>query len=212
MSDVIAGRKSPEMLDYLLRRRSVPIKDLAEPGPSPEQVRTLLTAAARIPDHGRRFPWHFIVFAGPARAQAGEILRRAFLAREPQAAPAKAALEAERLLRAPVVIAVVSRPRPGKQPEWEQTLSAGAACYNLCLAANAMGFGANWVTEWYAYDPAVCAALGLDSRDRIAGYVYIGTPALPPEERPRPDLARLTTFWTPGATLAKGDGYDQPAA
>lgn len=209
MSDVIAAKASPGTLDYLLRRRSVPVKDLGAPGPSREQIRTILTAAARVPDHGRLFPWRFLVFEGQARAQAGEILRRAFAAREPEAVKAKLDLEAERFLRAPLVIGVVSRPRPAKHPEWEQVLSVGAACQNLCLAANVLGFGTIWLTEWYAYDENVRAGFGLDSRDRIAGFIYVGTPHTLPEERERPDIDRLTTFWTPDAISARGDEYDK---
>lgn len=212
MSEVIAARKSPEMLAYLLRRRSVPVRDLGDPGPSEDQIRTLLTAAARVPDHGRMFPWHFMVFSGAARAQVGEILRRAWAAREPEAATAKLDLEAGQFLRAPLIIGVISRPRPGKHPEWEQILSAGAACQNLCLAANALGFGANWLSEWYAYDDAVHEGLGLDARDRVAGFVYIGTPKVPPEERPRPDLDKIVTLWAPGAPLNRGDGEVKPDA
>lgn len=208
MSGVVAAKKSPEMLDYLLRRRSVPVRDIGEPGPSEDQIRTLLTVAARVPDHGRLFPWHFMVFTGAARTQAGEILRRAWAAREPDAAPAKLDLEAEQFLRAPLIIGVISRPRPGNPPEWEQILSAGAACHNLCLAANTLGFGAIWLSEWYAYDDTVRAEFGLDARDRVAGFVYIGTPKIPPEERPRPDLDKIVTYWTPATPLNRGDGYD----
>lgn len=198
---------SPDMLDCLLRRRSVPLKDLTGPGPDAAQIETILRAAMRVPDHGRLFPWHFVVFTGDARMQAGDLLRQAWLAQEPDASPDKLDLEAARLMRAPTVIAVVSRIREGKPPMWEQILSAGAACHSLCLAANALGFGTNWLTEWFSYSPAFKAALGLDGRDNIAGFVYIGTPATPPEERERPDPAQITTFWSPDAMLNKGKAY-----
>jgi nitroreductase len=204
---VIAARKSPEMLDYLLRRRSVSVKLLGGPGPSAEQVKTMLGAAMRVPDHGKMFPWYFVVFTGAARAQAGELLKKAWLAEEPQAAPAKLELEAERFTRAPLVIAVISRVREGKHPQWEQILSAGAACHNLCLAANALGFGANWLTEWYAYSETFRRDLGLDGRDHIAGFIYIGTPKETPEERARPEAEKIVTYWEPGAALNKGEGY-----
>jgi nitroreductase len=207
---IIAAKPQAEVLDYLLHRRSVSVKHLGAPGPDPEQVNIILKAAARVPDHGRMNPWYFVVFSGEARIQAGEILKKAWLAEEMDAAPAKLELEAERFLRAPVVVAVISRVREGKHPLWEQVLSAGAACQNLCLAANAMGFGTNWVTEWYAYSNIFRNELRLDERDHIAGFIYIGTPAEQPEERERPEMAQITTIWTPGVALNKGDGYGHP--
>lgn len=209
MPDIIAASSSPEVLDYLLRRRSVPVKMLRGPGPDEEQIQTILRAASRVPDHGKLHPWHFIVFSGSAREQAGKILRRIWRDQEPEADPAKLELEEGRFMRAPVVIAVVCRLRPGKAPAWEQTLSAGAACQTLCLAANALGFGTNWLTEWYAYSRAFYREISLDERDRIAGFMYIGMPAQQPSERERPDTGALTTFWKPGAALKRGDSYDR---
>lgn len=209
MTDLIAGKKSAELIDYLTHRRSVPAKDLAGPGPDDAQIETILSAATRVSDHGKMFPWHFIVFRGDARAKMGALLKDALLKKEPDAPPEKMAQEESRFLRAPVVIAVISRIRPGKNPRWEQILSAGAACQNLCLAANALGFGSNWLTEWYAYDENVHQALGLDDRDRIAGFIYIGSVAKMPEERPRPDNALLTTWWDGQKKPVRGDEYDK---
>jgi len=209
MTDLIAGKKSPELLDYLNRRRSVSAKDMAEPGPTDEQINAILAAASRVPDHGKMFPWHFIIFRGDARNKMCLVLKQALAKKEPEAPPEKLAQEESRFLRAPVVIAAVSRIRPGKHPRWEQTLSAGAACQNLCLAANALGFASNWLTEWYAYDDNVRQALSLDERDKIAGFVYIGTPGKQPEERPRPDPALLTTWWEGPGPLNRGDSYDK---
>lgn len=207
---VRAADPAPDTLDYLLRRRSVSLKDMGGPGPDRTQIDTILSAAMRVPDHGRLFPWHFIVFSGEDRARAGSLLRDAWLAEEPDAAPAKLELEAARFTRAPVVVAVVSRIREGKPPAWEQILSAGAACHSLCLAANTLGFGANWLTEWCAYSPAFKRALGLDARDNIAGFIYIGTPLRAPEERDRPDPSAVTTHWAPGIALNKGESYGHP--
>lgn len=209
MTELIAGKYSPELLDYLTRRRSVPVKDMTEPGPTDEQIKTIISAACRIPDHGKMFPWYFIVFRGDTRIQMGKILKTALLKKEPDAIQEKLIQEENRFLRAPVVIAIVSRIRPGKHPQWEQILSAGAAGQNLCLAANALGFGTNWLTEWYAYDENVRQALGLDDRDRIAGFIYIGTPGKMPEERPRPDPALLTTWWNGQTSPNRGDNYDK---
>lgn len=206
---LIAAEPSSELLEYLQKRRSVSIKLLTEPGPDRMQIEAILKAAMRVPDHGKMFPWHFIVFEGEARIQAGELLKKAWLTQEPDAQPAKLDLEAERFMRAPVVIAVVSRIREGKNPLWEQILSAGAAAQNLCLAANALGFGTCWITEWYSYSETFRKSLGLDERDNIGGFVYIGTPSQMPEERDRPDPARITTFWSPDAKLNNGAGYGQ---
>lgn len=205
--NVISAKPDAGVIDYLLKRRSVSIKHMAAPGPDEAHIHTILQAAGRVPDHGRLFPWHFIIFKGNARAQAGTILKKAWLTEEPEASPAKLELEGERFLRAPLVIAVVSRAREGKSPLWEQVLSAGAVCQNLILAANALGFGANWVTEWYSYNACFRQEIGLDERDHIAGFVYIGTPVELPEERERPDLARIVTEWKPGIPLNKGDHY-----
>ncbi len=209
MTNLIAGKKSTTLLEYLTHRRSVAAKDLAEPGPTDEQIKAILAAASRVPDHGKMFPWHFIVFRGDARAKMGTILKESLLKKEPDAPPEKIAQEETRFLRAPVVIAVVSRIRPGKHPQWEQILSAGAACQNLCLAANALGFGSNWLTEWYAYDENVHQGLGIDERDRIAGFIYIGSVGKMPEERPRPDNTLLTTWWEGQEKLTRGDEYDK---
>ena len=147
-----------------------------------------------MPDHGRLVPWRFIVIEGEARRRIGEAIAAAFRADQPEADAEKVALERGRLARAPLVVAVVSRARPHvKIPDWEQVLSAGAVCMNLLNAATAMGFGASWITEWYAFDRRVLDALGLEPDERIAGFVHIGTPLEKPVERPRPDLADIVT-------------------
>ena len=173
--------------------------ELSGPGPSAAQIDTLLTVAARVPDHGKLAPWRFIVFEGEARRAAGDAIAAAFQSRYPGAKPEHVEAERNRLLRAPLVVAVVSRAGPHvKIPEWEQVLSAGAAAMNLVLAAHALGFAANWITEWYAYDRAVLDALGLAPHERIAGFVHIGTPPGPPEDRPRPALSEIVTRFAPG--------------
>lgn len=189
---------SPDALELLLTRRSVKAGMLGEPGPSPEQLSTILRAAARVPDHKKLVPWRFVVFEGDARGAFGEVLAAA-CASEEREPPSAVRLEAERtrLMRAPCVVAVISRVTPNPAaPEWEQVLSCGAVGMNLCLAANAMGFATCWLTEWYAYSPAVKAALELGDNERVAGFIYIGTARERPEERERPDLARIVTRWT----------------
>jgi nitroreductase len=185
-------------LELLTTRRSFKAMELSGPGPSAAQIDTLLTVAARVPDHGKLAPWRFIVFEGDARRAAGDAIAAAFQARYPDAKPEHVEAERNRLLRAPLVVAVVSRAGPHvKIPEWEQVLSAGAAAMNLVLAAHALGFAANWITEWYAYDRAVLDALGLAPHERIAGFVHIGTPPGPPEDRPRPALSEIVTRFSP---------------
>jgi nitroreductase len=167
----------PDALDLLKTRRSIKPIELAGPPPTAAEIDTLLTVASRVPDHGKLTPWRFIVFEGEARLAAGDAIVAAFRAKYPQATAEQAEAERKRLARAPLVIAVVSRAAPHvKIPEWEQILSAGAAAMSLVIAAHAMGYGANWITEWYAYDRAVLSALGLAENERIAGFVHIGRP------------------------------------
>jgi nitroreductase len=184
----------PDALELLKTRRSVKPMELTEPGPSADQLDTILTVASRVPDHGKLTPWRFIIFEGSARLAAGEKIAQAFRAAQPQATVEQVEFERKRLARAPVVVAVVSRAGPHvKIPEWEQVLSAGAAAMSLVFAAHALGFAANWITEWYAYDRDVIEALGVGPNERIAGFVHIGKPIRPPEDRPRPPLVDIVT-------------------
>ena len=184
----------PDALKLLQTRRSLKPIELIGPGPSPAEIETLLTIASRVPDHGKLAPWRFIVFEGEARLAAGQAIETAFRAKYPDAKPDQLDYERKRLARAPLVIAVVSRAGPHvKIPEWEQVLSAGAAAMSLVLAAHALGYGANWITEWYAYDRAVLDALGLKDNEKVAGFIHIGTPQQAPEDRPRPVLAEIAT-------------------
>lgn len=188
-----------DALDLLLTRRSARAALLAEPGPSPHQLRKMLTAAARVPDHKKLVPWRFIVFEGGARAAFGDVLAAACQAEEKEApSPVRLETERKRFLRAPTVVCVVSRTvESAGAPEWEQILSCGAAAMNLVLAANAQGFATAWITEWCAYSPAVARALGLGPNERIAGFVYIGTPVERQADRERPDLDAIVTRWQP---------------
>ena len=197
-------------IDFLKNRRSSKVASLSEPAPNAEQLQEILTIASRVPDHGKYHPWYFIVFDGESRREIGSHLRTAYATENPDAEPAKLDLESERFLRAPMVIAVVSRIREGKNPQWEQILSAGAACYNLCLAANATGFGTNWLTEWYTTSPTFRKLMGLDERDNFAGFIYIGTSSEKQEDRERPDLAQIVTHWSKESpALNKGEAYGQ---
>jgi nitroreductase len=184
----------PDALELLKTRRSIKPVELTDPGPTAAEIETLLTVASRVPDHGKLTPWRFIIFEGDARLAAGKAIVEAFQVKYPTAKPEQAEAERKRLARAPLVIAVVSRAGPHvKIPEWEQVLSAGAAAMSLVIAAHALGYGANWITEWYAYDRHVLDALGLAPNERIAGFVHIGRPVQPPEDRPRPPLNEIAT-------------------
>lgn len=183
-----------EILSLQTRRRSVPPVQLAGPGPDGSELQTLLTVAARVPDHGKLAPWRFIVFEGDGRLRAGEALAATWKAANPDADDKRLDLERRRLALAPLVVGVVSRAAPHvKIPEWEQVLSAGAVVMNLVLAANAMGFATSWLTEWYAYDRAALAALGVGDGEKMAGFVHIGRPTVTVEDRVRPDVMSLMT-------------------
>jgi nitroreductase len=183
-----------ESLSRLLSRRSVPPRWLGAPGPGVQEIETMLTIAARVPDHGKLVPWRFILIEGEARQRMGEILVTAFRADHPDADAEALATERERFSQAPLVVAVVSRVVPHvKIPEWEQVLSAGAVCMNLLNAATALGYGASWLTGWACFDRRVLDALGLAPNERIAGYVHIGTAKEKPADRDRPNLADIVT-------------------
>ena len=184
----------PDALELLKTRRSIKPVELAGPAPSAAEIETLLTVASRVPDHGKLVPWRFIIFEGDARLAAGEAIVAGFRTKYPEAKPEHVEVERARLARAPLVIAVVSRAAPHvKIPEWEQVLSAGAAAMSLVLAAHALGYAANWITEWYAYDRRVLEVLGVGAQERVAGFIHIGSPARPPEDRPRPALGEIVT-------------------
>jgi nitroreductase len=190
----LAISPSPETLAFLARRRSASALNLVEPGPDGNELSAILTLAARAPDHGKLAPWRFIVLRGAAKSVFVERLQD-IAAERPD--PAKALAKLGKLRTPPVTVVVISRPVAGDIPEWEQTLSAGAVCTLMIIAAQAMGFGANWITDWYAYDQRAGALLGLGDGERVAGFVHFGTATEPPLERQRPNREALTTTWTP---------------
>lgn len=183
-----------DTLSLLKTRRSVAPQFLKAPGPDADRLDELLTIAARVPDHGKLAPWRFIVFEGEAKERAAAIVGERFAVRQPEADADKVAFERDRLRHAPLVVAVVSRAAEHpKIPVWEQELSAGAVCMNMLVAARAMGFGACWLTNWFAFDREVLAAFGLAPEERIAGFVHIGTAEAVPADRERPALADIVT-------------------
>lgn len=191
MDDRLAG--------YLKTRRTIPAAQLGEPGPDPQALKAMLTIATRVPDHGKLAPWRFILFDKASREAAVAGLARIAEAHPDEKERRIRAAKAEGFADAPLVVAVVSTADPDhpKIPLWEQQLSAGAVCLNLVHAAQAHGFSAQWLTGWYAYDPEAMRWLGLKAGERLAGFVYIGTPQMPPTERDRPDLDAIVSAWRP---------------
>lgn len=183
----------PQLLSFLATRRSSSAVTLAEPAPAEDEVEALIRLAARAPDHGKLSPWRFIVLRGEGKAEYAGRLEALAQSRGDVRAAAKLA----KLKIPPMGIAVVSAPRAHEIPEWEQVLSAGAVCTGLLYAAQALGYGANWITDWYAYDGEAKAILGLTPDEKVAGFIFIGTAKEPPQERERPDSQALTTIWRP---------------
>lgn len=186
---------SPETVGLLARRRSTSASVLGPPGPSDDEIELMLRLASRVPDHGKLAPWRFILLSGQNKdawvARLGAIAQG-------RPDPDKALAALGKAGPSPLAVVVISRARPHpKIPEWEQFLSAGAVNMNLLLAAHALGYGANWITDWYSEDPQALALLGLEPGERITGHIYIGAPAAIPQERPRPELRDLVTVWTP---------------
>lgn len=189
---------NPALRDYLLTRRSVGQAFLAEPGPSPDELQTLLTIATRVPDHGKLAPWRLVIFTGEARAAAGERLAEIAKRKRPELDEAGLEIERRQFLPAPLVIGVLSTARPHvKIPEFEQLLSAGNVAFNLVHGAHALGYGANWITRWFTFDPEATAMLGAKDGERFVGFVHIGTASTTIEDRPRPHLPDFVTHWVP---------------
>ncbi|HET8819270.1 MAG TPA: nitroreductase [Xanthomonadaceae bacterium] len=181
-------------------RRSVPARQLGEPGPDDAMLVRLLQSAVRVPDHGRRVPFRFLRIAGDARAALGERLARRTLERDPASSDAVLDKERGRFTRAPLVIVVVAVVGPDDTiPGSERFSSACCTCFALLQAAQAFGFGAQWLTGWAAYDDVVLRTLGVGANERIAGFVHIGTPRQPAPERDRPDPRTLLSDWQPPA-------------
>jgi nitroreductase len=182
--------------DYLLNRRSVGIAFLAEPGPNQDELEQILRIGTRVPDHGKITPWRLIVIEGENRAKAGEKLAGLVAQRTPGMDEASLDIERKRFLPAPLTIGVISSPQDHpKVPEFEQLLSAGNVAFNLLHGAHALGFAASWVTRWYAFDDEAAEMLGARPGERFVGFVHIGTPTTTMDDRPRPELKDIVTYW-----------------
>lgn len=184
-------RPSDELTLRLAQRRSAPAQALIAPGPTEVEIDEILMLGARTPDHGKLFPWRFVVLGPHSRADIAEKL--AVLA-ETQDKPDKALAVLAKLANPPLTILVIATPIAGhKVPVWEQELSAGAVCMNLEHAAGALGYSASWITDWYAYDPAALPLFGVKPGEKVAGFIHIGSLLDAPLERPRPDMAAKVT-------------------
>lgn len=184
-----------KLVDYLAVRRSIPAFQMCEPGPSTAEIEEILTLAVRVPDHGKLAPWRFVVYRGEERVRIGEALLAMELEKNPELSEEMIGVERTRFTRAPVVIGVISKAGPHlKIPEWEQLMSAGAVCLNLLMAANAVGYVSNWLTEWFAYDERAYPLLGVMPGEKVAGFIHVGSTTFPATERPRPALADVVTW------------------
>jgi nitroreductase len=190
-----AAHESADTLTLLARRRSTKLMLLAAPAPSGAELEALINLAARVPDHGKLGPWRFVIIDGDARERAGVVLEQV-IRNDEGVDEARREFVRGWFNRAPTCVMVVSAPRPNpKVPEWEQILSAGAVCFNLLIAAHALGYAGSWLTEWPAFDERARTALGLTPEERIAGFVYLGTPTQGVSERVRADVsARISRF------------------
>ncbi len=185
-------------LDSLNQRRSVPSRQLGEPGPDAAQLDQLLHAAIRVPDHGKLVPFRLLAIRGDARARLGDQLAALHLRKQADIAPSVLEKDRERFNHVPLIVAVIARIEPDhpKIPAQEQLLSAGCVAYNLLLGAQALGFGAQWLTGWAAYDRDAADLLGLSATERVIAFMHIGTAKEVAPERPRPQLANIVSEWS----------------
>lgn len=187
-------KPSPEVLEALFFRRSAPAPTLHAPGPSAEEIDLLIRIGLRVPDHGKIGPWRIVRFTADSKAALVEKLT-ALAAKQPE--PGKAVAALQKLSIPPEALLVVSSPlQPHKIPLWEQQLSAAAVCQTLLIAAGAMGYGANWITDWYSYDAEAKQVLGLAAHENVAGFIYLGTPSEAPLERDRPNYDERIAWWS----------------
>jgi nitroreductase len=185
-------------LTYLATRRSGRAREMVGPGPDAEELEAIFALAARTPDHGKLFPWRFVVVGADQREELAALLARALAENDPDATPAHRAKADDFARQGEALVVLLSAPViPHKIPQWEQELSVGAAAMNLLHAIHAHGYVGSWLTGWAAYDPLVRQAFCTAESERIAGFFFIGSPARELEERPRPDRAMVVRRWIP---------------
>ncbi len=198
MTSNTAPSSTSDALALLDRRRSTPARTLSAPGPDDAELDRLLRSAIRVPDHGKLTPWRLLAVRGDSRDRLGELVAERQRRRSPEATAAMLDKDRRRFSHAPLVLIVICSPRETDRiPEQEQLLSAGCVCFALLQAAQALGFGAQWLTGWPAYDSEITERLGLAAHERIVGFIHVGTPTCEPIERARPEPSTLLAEWTP---------------
>lgn len=181
-------------LELLLRRRSLVVAKQTGPGPSPEELDILLRCATRVPDHAKLTPWRIAVVQGAAQRRLGEVFADTYRRQDPDASKARIETERQRPQRAPLLLIVSSKIESERVPRLEQLLSGAAVCQNILIAATALGYASQWLTEWVSYDPEVKRYLHIAERDEILGFLYIGRASEAPRERPRPELEEVVIY------------------
>jgi len=201
MADTTFNKPSIEAYDLLMNRRSVKTRDMHEPGPDREALEKILAAGMRVPDHGKLAPWRFIVLTGDARAKLGKVITDGLIA-EWETSQKTAEKMSGYATQSPALIIAVYSPNDSRPiPEWEQQLSAGAACQNMLIAATALGYAAQWLTGWASYSKYVAKALKMTEQEKIAGFMFFGSHSRQPTERPRPNPADHVIWgWPADAT------------
>jgi nitroreductase len=188
----------PTPLSLLQHRHSAPSRQLGEPAPDAVTLETLLEAAIRVPDHGKLVPFRLLQIRGDAKLRFGEQLADIAIRKQPELSESKREKERLRYTFAPLLLVVIARiDSNSKVPEIEQKLSAGCVAHNILLGASALGFGAQWLTGWAAYDAEAAALLGLASNESVIGFIHVGTPQIEIPDRDRPALADVLSSWTP---------------
>ncbi len=185
-------------LHLLLSRRSVKAVEMTEPGPDHQQLKTIIRAGMRVPDHGKIGPWRIQILDKAGQAVLGDKLADIFATDNPNCPPSSIEAERNRSQRAPVLLIIAFVPdemKYFKAPRSEQLLSCGAMCQNILLAAHAMGYVGQWLTEWPSYHPEVRQALGYSAETELVGFLYLGTAKDKPDERPRPDYDKVVSQW-----------------
>ena len=181
-------------IDLLLKRRSLVVAKQTEPGPSEADLDTILRCATRVPDHAKLTPWRIQVVGKEAQRDLGEVFADIYQQKNPDASDERIAAERQRPQRAPLLLIVSTKIESERIPRWELILSGGALCQNLLVAAAALGYAAQWLSEWVNYDDDIKAHLGVAPSDEILGFFYLGTASEPPKERPRPELNEVVSY------------------
>lgn len=197
-NDMTHLNDTSSVLAFLKSRKSASAKAMTGPGPDARQLQELLEIAVRVPDHGKLAPWRFIVFEGQARATVGQGFAKVWAQTHPEHGAEIVEFQRGLFMRAPLVVTVVSTAAlHGKIPVWEQHMSAAAVCYNMVLAATALGFHAQWQTDWVAYDDGAKSVMGVKPAENVAGIIYIGQSTVALEDRPRPAVSQLVIYGAP---------------